>query len=61
MARALPATQEAIRQLDGITDDPRTVRAKTVRRGVAKLLRDPDEHADFLDRLEALVAEFAKP
>ena len=52
---------EAIRRLDGITDDPRTVRAKTVLREVKKLIRDLEEPPAFLDRLEALIAEFAKP
>jgi len=50
---------EALRKLDGITDDPRTIRAKTARRDVAKLLRDPGKGAEFLDQLEALLAAFA--
>ena len=50
---------EALRKLDGITDDPRTVRSKKATRGVAKLLRDPGKGAEFLDQLEALLAAFA--
>ena len=52
---------EAIRQLDGIAADPRIIRAKTVLRELKKLLRDLEEPPAFLDRLEALIAEFAKP
>lgn len=51
---------EALRKLDGITDDPETVRDKRARGGVTKLLRDPSKRAEFLDRLEALLAEFAR-
>ena len=50
---------EAIRRLDGVTDDPRAVRVKAVRRPLNKLLRDAESPPAFLDRLEALVAEFA--
>ena len=49
----------AIRELDGVTDDPRTVRAKAARSTVSKLLKADDENPAFLDRLEALLAEFA--
>jgi len=51
---------EALRKLDGITDDPSPIRSRKASRGVAGLLRDPAKGAEFLDRLEALLAEFAK-
>jgi len=50
---------EALRKLDGVVDDPQVARTKRARRGVADLLRDPDRQAPFLERLEALLAEFA--
>ena len=52
---------EAIRRLDGVTDDARAVRVKAVRRPLNKLLRDAECPPAFLDRLEDLVAEFAGP
>ena len=52
---------EAIRRLEGITDDARATRVKAVRRPLNKLLRDVESPPAFLGRLEALVAEFAEP
>ena len=51
---------EAIKQIDGLTDDARATRVKTVRRLLNRLLGDDDESSEFLDRLEALVAEFSR-
>jgi len=51
---------EALRKLDGITDDPWTIRSRKANREANKLLRDPDKQVEFLDRYEALIAEFAK-
>jgi len=51
---------EALHQLEGITDDPATTRLKTVRGRLNKLLRSPEQAPAVLDRLEALVAEFAE-
>lgn len=51
---------EALRQLDGSTDDPRTTRVKTIFRELRKIARNTEKSPAFLDRLEALVAEFAE-
>ena len=50
---------EALRKLDVVVDDPQTVRSTRAKRAVAKLLGDPDRQAEFLERLEGLLAEFA--
>ena len=49
----------ALRKLDGVVDDPQAVRSIRAKRAVAKLLGDPDRQAEFLERLEGLLAEFA--
>jgi len=48
----------AIRKLDGVDDDPRATRVKTARGKLNALLRTVDDNPDFLDRIEALLAEF---
>ena len=51
----------AIRRLEGTIDDARATRVKAVRRGPNRILRDVERSPAFLDRLEALVAEFSAP
>jgi len=49
----------AIRKLDGVDDDPRTTRVKAARSKLNTLFHTVDDNPEFLDRLEALLAEFA--
>jgi len=53
------ALSQAVSQLDGNADDPQATRVKTVFRELREIARDTDKSPAFLDRLEALVAEFA--
>ena len=50
---------EALRKLDGTDDDPEAVRVKKDRSRLNQLFHSLDENPGFLDRLEALLAEFA--
>lgn len=49
----------AIRKLDGVDDDPQTTRIKAARSKLNTLFDAVDDNPEFLDRLEALLAEFA--
>ena len=49
----------ALDELTGTPDDPHVIRIKSVRQKLNKLLRSPELAPALLDRMEALVAEFA--
>ena len=48
----------AIKRLAGVTDGAHATRIKAVRRRLNRILRDVEQSPAFLDRLEALVADF---
>ena len=50
--------QEAIRRIDGETDDVREREIRSLRREVNGLFRSVDTHPDFLPRLRAFVNQF---
>ena len=52
------AIPEALRGLDGITDDPETCQAKAVQRDLGRFLRDPGIRPKLLALLEPILVEF---
>jgi len=51
----------ALDELNGVPDDPQVIRIKRDRNRLNRIFRSPDQAPPFLDRLEALLAEFASP
>ena len=50
--------QEALRKLDGESDDPERQQIKTSRTHLSRILRSLDKHPDFLERFQAFLNQF---